>query len=295
VQIGVEEAVAVDHADALVVVEVSDPTHPTAVGMLSDSTYMNGAWGLAIQGKYAYVPAPNSNGLAVVEVAGFDLPSANIGDLSASTLDVTENASIANNLYVGNGLNVGAGGVYSTGPLSAYVNSTATALTVTQSGSGDLMDILDAGVSIFKVGQATIDLTRPLDLQVEGDTGLEYNLNFLNSSTSYINSAGPLTITAGDSNSYENLTLTTSGTGDVIVDIASSQLGFKVLGAAGQVLGIDPNGNVTVQGGSLVLNGLTTPTGVAVAPAGTPGGTTYGSASPPSTALAAPIPWLRPR
>jgi len=167
-------------------------------------------------------------------------------------------------------------------------------LTIQQDGTGDIFDLIDAGVSIFKVGQATVDITRPLDLQVEGDVGIEYNLQFMNNASSYITSAGPLILSAGDTNSYENLTLTTGGTGDVVIDIAGSTLGLKVVGAASQVFSIDPSGNVMIggtdsgdgnltvkgnistQGGNLDLNSLSTPSSVAVAPVGTAGSTTYG-------------------
>ncbi|MDD3005957.1 MAG: hypothetical protein PHX30_00005 [Candidatus Pacebacteria bacterium] len=280
--------------DSVAVVNISDPTTPVLAGELLDGTNMNGASAVYVQGNYAYVASELSSSLAVLEIAGFDIPTANIGDLSVSTIDVTDNASIANNLYVGNGLNVGPGGIFSDGPLAGYVDSSATALTVSQDGTGILMDIMDTGVSIFKVGQATVDITRPLDLQVEGDVGIEYNLRFMNNSSSYITSAGPLTISAGDNNSYENLTLTASGTGDVVIDIAGSTLGFKVVGAASRVFSIDPSGNVIIggtdagdgnltvkgnistQGGNLDLNSLATPSSVAVAPVGTAGSTTYG-------------------
>jgi len=133
-----------------------------------------------------------------------------------------------------------------------------------------------------------------LDLQVEGDVGIEYNLQFMNNASSYITSAGPLILSAGDTNSYENLTLTTSGTGDVVIDIASSTLGFKIVGVASQVFSIDSSGNVTIggvdsgngdltvkgdittQGGNLTLGSLLTPSGVAVTPVGTAGSTTRG-------------------
>lgn len=284
--------------DGVEIVDVSNPASPANAGYIADGagTLLVGARFVIVQGKYAYIASGGENGLEILDLAGFDIPTASIGDLSVSTIDVTDNASIANNLYVGNGLNVGPGGIYATGPMSTYINSTATALTVSQSGTGTLMDIMDTGVSIFKVGQATVEITRPLDLQVEGDVGMEYNLNFLNNASSYINSAGSLIISAGDTNSYENLTLTTSGTGDVVIDIASSVLGLKVVGLAGQVFSIDPSGNVTIggtdsgdgnltvkgnistQGGNLDLNSLATPAGagIVVTPTGTAGSTPYG-------------------
>jgi hypothetical protein len=170
---------------------------------------------------------------------------------------------------------------------------------------GNLVMMGDEGVEIgrtspgsslpsVKIGSATVQVNNPLDLQVEGDVGVEYNLEFLNNGISYINSAGPLVISAGDPNSYENLTITTSGTGDIIADIADSTSGFKVVGTTSDVFTIDTSGNVTIggvnatdsdltvkrnistQGGNLTLNQLSTPANITVTPVGTAGTTTYG-------------------
>jgi hypothetical protein len=96
----------------LYVVDVSNPAAPTLAGSYSDATYLNGANGLYISGKYAYVPAYTADRLTVVDISGADLPTASIGGLAASTLDVSGNALVQNNLYVQNGLNVGIGGLY---------------------------------------------------------------------------------------------------------------------------------------------------------------------------------------
>jgi len=218
--------------------------------------------------------------------------STNLG--SGNSLVINDEAGDTTPFVIDASGNVGIGIITPTSKLDIFQNSTSTALTIAQNGTGDILNITDTGISIFKVGQATVEITRPLDLQVEGDVGIEYNLEFMNTSTSYIHSAGPFVISAGDSNSYENLTLTTSGTGDVIVDVASSVLGFKIIGASGQVFSIDPNGNVIIggvgsgsgdltvkgdistQGGNLTLNSLATPSGVAVTPVGTAGSTTRG-------------------
>jgi hypothetical protein len=283
-------------SEGLEVLDVSTPSSPAHAGAIFDdgTTLLSFAFSVAVSGKYAYVTSINDHGVEVLEVAGFDLPTANIGDLSVSTIDVTDNANIANNLYVGNGLNVGQGGIYSSGSVGISTSSAVAALTISQSGTGDLVDIIKSGSSVFKITQATVEIAQPLDVQVEGDVGIEYNLSFMNTANSFINSAGPLTISAGDSNSYENLTLTTSGTGDVIIDIAGSTLGFRIVGTETTVFNVDGGGNVviggvnssnadltvkrniTTQGGNLELGSLATPSGVAVSPVGTAGSTAYG-------------------
>jgi len=119
----------------------------------------------------------------------------------------------------------------------------------------------------IKAGSAVVELNQPLSVNVGGDVGLDYDLVFLNTGLSTISSEGPLKISAGDSNHYENLTLTTGGTGDIIFDIADSTIGLKVLGSSdgGYVLKISPKGNVeiaqnlTLIGGNINVNQLSTP------------------------------------
>ncbi|MDF1498790.1 MAG: carbohydrate binding domain-containing protein, partial [Patescibacteria group bacterium] len=191
--------------------------------------------------------------------------------------------------------------------LRRYNNSSATNRMAEYfvDADGTLVMFGDKGVELgrsipgsnlpsMKIGSATVQINNPLDLQVEGDVGVEYNLEFLNNGTSYINSAGPLSIVAGDSNSFENLTLTTGNTGDVIIDIADSTNGFRIVGIGGGVFSVDTSGNVVIggvnatdsdltvkrniatQGGNLTLNQLSTPANITVTPVGTAGSTTYG-------------------
>jgi hypothetical protein len=58
--------------------------------------------------------------------------------------------------------------------------------------------------------------------------GFDYDIQFLSTGLSQITSEGPLRIAAGDANHSENLTLTTSGSGDVIVELTASSSTFMV-------------------------------------------------------------------
>ena len=66
-------------------------------------------------------------------------------------------------------------------------------------GSGALPSI--------KVDSAAVEINQPLNINVAGDVGINYDLYFANTGLSQITSEGPLKISAGDNNSYENLTL----------------------------------------------------------------------------------------
>jgi cytoskeletal protein CcmA (bactofilin family) len=119
--------VATDSAsgDDVKIIDVSNPALPLAVGGINLGTDVNA---LGIAGKYLHVGLAATSGTEVrnLDLAGIDAPSAAIGALSTSFLMVYENAMVNNNLYVGNALNVGLGGIESHGPLS---------VTVTASGS----------------------------------------------------------------------------------------------------------------------------------------------------------------
>jgi hypothetical protein len=104
-------AYVASYSGSLYVVDVSNPAAPTLAGSYTSATYLDGANGLYVSGKYAYVAAFNADRMTVLDISGADLPTASIGGLAASTLDVSGNALVQNNLYVQNGLNVGQGGL----------------------------------------------------------------------------------------------------------------------------------------------------------------------------------------
>ncbi len=105
----------------------------------------------------------------------------------------------------------------------------------------------------IKAGSAIVEFNQPISVNVGGDVGFDYDIQFTNLGLAQITSAGPLAILAGDPNHAENLTLGTQGTGDVIVDIINSTTsygGFKVLGSdsGSYVVRISPQGDVYIGG-----------------------------------------------
>jgi hypothetical protein len=106
------------------------------------------------------------------------------------------------------------------------------------------------------VGGPILQSNLPLDLNVGGDVGINYDLFFLNTGTSNISSEGPLSILAGDANHAENLVLGTQGTGDVIADVndvANLTGGFKVLGSSGVVFRVNAGGAMNLGGSQATL------------------------------------------
>ena len=157
--------------------------------------------------------------------------------------------------------------------------------------------------TLAEFGNPNISFNRPMEVNVAGDTGINYDLAFMNTGTSRITSAGPLVIKAGSSNVYENLILSVAGDspsngGDIIADIRYSNTtfgGFKISGAdnGGYVLRVDPNGNVMVggngsgsgnltvkqnislTGGNITVQKLAVPANITCVPQGTAGSSTY--------------------
>ncbi|MFC1658223.1 right-handed parallel beta-helix repeat-containing protein [Candidatus Omnitrophota bacterium] len=136
--------------DGVEILDISDPANPSHVGSITDdaTTELDGVGCIFVSGKYAYVAGDADNGVEILDISGIDSPGANIGDISSSSIEVTDNVDIGNNLYVRSGLNVGPGGILSDGPLSA------------------------GGVSYFgdNVGIGTIDPSQALT--IEGDLGI---------------------------------------------------------------------------------------------------------------------------
>jgi len=97
----------------------------------------------------------------------------------------------------------------------------------------------------LEIGTANVVLNQPLEVNVPGDVGIDYDLYFANTGLSTIYSEGPLKISAGDPNSYENLTITTGGTGDIIIDIADSTIGFKIFGSNNTLYTFTPRGVIS--------------------------------------------------
>jgi len=107
--------------DGVEILDISDPANPVHVGAITDSgpTALDGAQCIFVSGKYAYVASAGvDDGVEILDIGGLDVPAASIGDIAASTVEVSENVDIANDLYVGNGLNVGPGGINSAGPVN---------------------------------------------------------------------------------------------------------------------------------------------------------------------------------
>ena len=133
--------------DRVTIIDVSDPTSPSVVGSITD-TQLDAPYSIYVSGKYAYVACLDADRLTIVDLFGIDASSANIGDISASSINVGEDMDIGQGLYVRSGVNVGIGGIKTDGELSC----------------GDESKLMD------KVGINISD--PPYDLSIDGTLGI---------------------------------------------------------------------------------------------------------------------------
>ena len=84
--------------------------------------------------------------------------------------------------------------------------------------TGDIFQVQDNGTDLFSISQSKITSALPHEFTAAGDVSFAYDLILTNQTASQIESYGPLTIISGESFENNDLTLTTYGTGSVIVD-----------------------------------------------------------------------------
>jgi hypothetical protein len=91
------------------VIDVTDPTNPIAVGQLleDDNTILRFAESIFVSGDYAYVVSETEDGVSVLDISGVKAPTANIGSLTAGTLQVDTYAHFDIGVHISDALNVG--------------------------------------------------------------------------------------------------------------------------------------------------------------------------------------------
>ena len=132
--------VADNVSGTVVVLDVSNVTSPTLVGAYSGGTAPRGIF---ISGKYVYV-ADLGGGLKVLDINGIQAPTASIGAIQTSMLNVADNINVGGDIYAGGGLNVGLSGIFSRGGLASFGSSTLATTTVSTLNLTGLNGVLQA-------------------------------------------------------------------------------------------------------------------------------------------------------
>jgi hypothetical protein len=137
-------------------------------------------------------------------------------------------------------LTTGSLGVFDWSPSSwATASGDLVQIDLGQYGdvTGDLFSIEDNGSDIFTVDTAQIESAVPHLFSAAGDVSFSYDIIMTNQTASKIESYGPFTIEVGESFENNDLTFTTYGTGDVVVN--PSGTGELVVSAADPTLILD--------------------------------------------------------
>ncbi len=145
----------------------------------------------------------------------FDLTSTgdlNIKDNSTTFFSFQDNGTLAYTGGTGVTTQTAAGFTANSLTTGTLMQLTATALT-----SGSFFDV-NNGSSIFNISQTGLTSSLPVNFTSPGDVAIAYDLNFTNSTASYINSAASLNIAAGEVYNSSNLYLRTYNQGTVVVD-----------------------------------------------------------------------------
>ncbi len=102
------------------ILDITDPTATPVNAGGSDITF--DVKSVFISGKYAYIGIANTadtaKELRVLDIAGVDTPTITTGNAGIGNLQVTDNARIDSDLHVAGSINVGLGGIQSSGPIS---------------------------------------------------------------------------------------------------------------------------------------------------------------------------------
>lgn len=131
--------IAADINGSLIAINVEDPANPRIVSRLTSSMTLPSD--VQVSGKYAYVTDFRA-GLRIVDLQGAEIAAANIGTLQVGDLDVLDSLEVGNMVSIRNGLNVGQGGILTSGNIAAgslTVDSfeNATTVSVYSDGTND--------------------------------------------------------------------------------------------------------------------------------------------------------------
>src|SRR3989344_4526902 len=134
------------------VIDVASSTAPSLVASLTDTTNLSNPASLQVVGRYAYIGDRASNQLTIIDLAGIDVPNANIGNLQSTDITTWNNLNVGNNGYFRGGVNVGAGGlqVDGLGNFSMYATTSLANLgalgalnaSITDVNTGALADVI---------------------------------------------------------------------------------------------------------------------------------------------------------
>lgn len=124
--------------------------------------------------------------------------------------------------------------------------------------TGNFFNLVDDTASIFSVSKAAFTTSLPSNFTAAGDVAIAYDINFTNPTASFIKSAAPLNIYAGEIFNSSNLNLGTYNQGTIVFDTANTTT---------TALDFTNNTLTTGTGFNMALGALTTGTGFSISTA----------------------------
>ena len=80
---------------SLTIVDISDPANPTFVGVVTDGTALNGAQGINVSGKFAYIVSSAGTAFAVVDVSDPTNPTVIDSIVDVTTLEGVDDVHVS--------------------------------------------------------------------------------------------------------------------------------------------------------------------------------------------------------
>ncbi|MCG8431931.1 MAG: hypothetical protein MJA29_12260, partial [Candidatus Omnitrophica bacterium] len=212
------------YGDRLTVVDVSNVSSPEIVGSVYNNTTLNGSTSVYVSGRYAYVTARDGDRLTIVEIPAIDAPAASIGDIAASSIEVSESVDVGGELHVRGGIGAGSGGIRSDGEVSVGENLTVHGQIVSTVPSGvpalnissntvipNLNADLCDGVNCASLDQSDSNELQSLYNNITADNGSATALS--QSSTLIVTGAGGITTGITEGGAQDTLVINASGLG----------------------------------------------------------------------------------
>ena len=251
-------------SDGLQAYDISAPTAPVYLGNLSSTPFTSYSDGLyrddmAVSGHYMFTSTGE-----VIDLGGAYIQQLETGGLFTNDLQVTQTALFQNGINVLGGINIGDGGLYSTGAIgvsgsgdanlfSVKVNATSSktsnfdAALITNTATSSTGSLIKTGLNIQSTGNWTGSTAKNIGLYVSGVSGGTNNYDAI------FNGGGNVGV--GTANPYSRLQVTGP-------DTASTSAFAVVNSASTTVFSIYDNGNATYSGSMFQSSDARLKTGV---------------------------------
>jgi hypothetical protein len=239
--------VTANGANALAIINISSKSNPSIVGSTFSPVYLIGPNSLFLSGKFVFVASGGSGSLTTIDIRGAEISSASVGDVFTNSLSVWENSDFGNNISIRNGLNVGIGGIMSSGVFSLNVdNSVSTSTLFSIATSSQIL-------AVFGDGSMGLGVTSTVaKLQVAG-SGEQLRLNYNNSAYASfsVSNDGSLLISPSNNAITSIANGLTINTSSLVVDRSS---GFVGIGTS------SPRQKLHLSDGTLLVDNPVNPT-----------------------------------